>query len=100
MNDATTTVLTTTGGTTDVTSNYVNVDWSTYQPLKCYDPWGVYPYNLWPVPYYPQPTYYPVTTTVYIPRGFTEAEMDDLAERVAKKVIAAKKKSRAVQAGK
>jgi len=87
--------ITTTASTDSVTSGYVNVDWSTYQPNNCYpyNPWGVYPYQ--PYPYQPWvgiPYYAPVTQQIFIPRGLTEDEIDAIADRVAEKILKAKKR--------
>lgn len=96
LDDTTTTVTTATlHGTGEVTSNYVQVDWNTYQPIQnCYpyQPWAgwypSFPINPWVgIPYYP-----PVTTQqIFVPRALSDAEIEAIADRVAEKMIAAKK---------
>lgn len=88
------TTTVTTVGSTDITSGYVNVDWSTYQPINCYP---VYPYGgywpqpwVWPQPYYTPPPQY-VTQQIVVPRGLTEEEIEAIAERVAQKMLARKR---------
>jgi hypothetical protein len=63
----------------------------------CYpQPWGGW-YPQYPYPIYP--TYYPVvpqvvTQQIVIPRGLTDEEIDRIADKVAEKLRAEKKRAR------
>lgn len=92
MNETTTTLTTTASGT-DLTNIALGGSIDYFQPVNCYpyyQPWGGwYPYYP-PVPTYISPPQY-VTQQIIIPQRLTEDEIDAIADRVAKKLLAAKK---------